>query len=541
MNSKRDSFFHPRTLIAVSLVMLIWIFWQNRMQKKYGKQKSTPSVESNEKTTNQISKAQQKIESNSTSLPLLKDLEQKESIWIYDKEDIGIQISSWGMGLKLLQLKKYVDRNKKQISFKSHLPGYPYDFSVAIEDSSGKKDIPYFQFIRSTSDKLEGIAHLKGIEIIRKITILEDNYTLLSEIYLKNKLQSASASSASAFSLSLVEKEAKIKKRSLFNPNFQYQNSIIHYKNKLVRTDLTKVKNDVFNQVDYIAFENQYFVKSLLNKSDFYPSVRIFPKENYVQTYLVYKLDPTQMDFKITNSMYIGPKHIDLLKVSDEKLTSIVSYGFFDSLAKPMLFLLKWFYKFIKNWGVAIILLTLFVRILLMPLNIFSYKSMQSMQAIQPLIKDIREKHKGDSQKINQEMMLLMRQYKVNPLGGCLPILFQFPVFIALYQVLGQSIELYQAPFMFWIKDLSLKDPFYILPLLMGISMFVQQKITPTTMDPAQAKIFMFIPIFFTFLMLNLPSGLTLYIFISTLFGILQQFFLMKGSAKSNNHVPASL
>ena len=129
---------------------------------------------------------------------------------------------------------------------------------------------------------------------------------------------------------------------------------------------------------------------------------------------------------------------------------------------------------------------------------------------------------------MNKEMMLLMKDQKVNPLGGCLPMLLQMPVFFALYQVLGQSIELYQAPFFGWIQDLSLKDPFFVLPVLMGISMFIQQKITPSTMDPAQAKIMQFIPLVFSIMMVSLPSGLTLYIFVSTLFGVTQQQIFMK-------------
>ena len=153
---------------------------------------------------------------------------------------------------------------------------------------------------------------------------------------------------------------------------------------------------------------------------------------------------------------------------------------------------------------------------------------MKNMQKIQPLLTSVREKHKEDPTKMNQEVMALMKEHKVNPLGGCLPILLQLPIFIALYQVLGQSIEMYQAPFMWWIQDLSLKDPFFVLPVLMGVTMYLQQKFTPTTLDPTQAKIMMFMPVVFALFMVALPSGLTLYIFISTLFAVIQQKILMQ-------------
>lgn len=158
---------------------------------------------------------------------------------------------------------------------------------------------------------------------------------------------------------------------------------------------------------------------------------------------------------------------------------------------------------------------------------------MKGMAKIQPQMKELRVKYKDNPQKLNQEVLRLMKEAKANPIGGCLPMLLQIPVFFALYQVLGQSIELYKAPFMLWISDLSLKDPLFVLPILMGITMYAQLKITPTTMEPAQQKVLMFMPFLFTGFMLALPSGLTLYIFISALFGVLQQIYFMKDDIKA--------
>jgi len=239
------------------------------------------------------------------------------------------------------------------------------------------------------------------------------------------------------------------------------------------------------------------------------------------------------LDLKYT--AFAGPKSYDLLKTIDDHLPLVIDFGMFAIFARPILWLLKFLNEIIGNWGFAIIALTIIVRVIVLPFNAYSYKSMKVMQKLQPEMTRIREKYKDkppeQKMQMNQEVMELMKRHKANPVGGCLPMLLQLPVFFALYQVLGQSIELYQAPFIFWIQDLTLKDHFYVLPILMGASMFVQQKITPSTMDPQQAKIMMWMPVIFSFMMVSLPSGLTLYIFVSTLFGIIQQYLMMRDSS----------
>lgn len=212
----------------------------------------------------------------------------------------------------------------------------------------------------------------------------------------------------------------------------------------------------------------------------------------------------------------------------------------FAVIARPILKLLKLIHEGVPNWGLAIILLTIVVRLIVLPFNIYSYRSMKVMQKLQPEMNRVRERYKDlpadQKLQMNQEIMDLMKKHKANPMGGCLPMLLQLPVFLALYQVLGQSIELYRAPFFLWITDLSSKDSYFVLPVLMGGAMFLNQKMTPTTMDPAQAKIMMWMPLIFSFFMISLPSGLTLYIFVSTLFGIGQQYYFVR----DRNAVPAA-
>jgi YidC/Oxa1 family membrane protein insertase len=212
----------------------------------------------------------------------------------------------------------------------------------------------------------------------------------------------------------------------------------------------------------------------------------------------------------------------------------MVDYGWFGILAKPMFWLLTKFYAVTKNYGIAIILLTIVVRILLFYPSLKSAMSMEEMKTLQPEMTALREKYKKDPQKMNQEMMRMYKEKKVNPLGGCLPMLLQLPFFVALYNVLSVSIELRQAPFLsFWIKDLSVYDHFYILPVLMGVSMIVTMKMTSTSVDPAQAKMMTVMNVLFIFLFAWLPAGLLLYITLSNVLSIVQQIYVRKIIAAS--------
>jgi YidC/Oxa1 family membrane protein insertase len=227
--------------------------------------------------------------------------------------------------------------------------------------------------------------------------------------------------------------------------------------------------------------------------------------------------------------LYAGPKSFTLLEAHGHGMEQMVDYGWFSILAKPMFWLMRQFYVITKNYGIAIILLTIVVRILLFYPSLKSATAMEEMKKIQPQLLAIREKYKKDPNRMNQEMMKLYKEHKVNPVGGCLPMLLQLPFFVALYNVLSVSIELRQSPFIFfWIKDLSVFDPFYILPVLMGVSMIFTMKMTSTTVDPQQQKIMMFMNIAFIFLFAWLPAGLLLYITLSNVLSIVQQLYVRR-------------
>ncbi len=237
----------------------------------------------------------------------------------------------------------------------------------------------------------------------------------------------------------------------------------------------------------------------------------------------------TDASNELNGSLVFTKKSYDHLESLGSNLHLAVDFGILGIIAVPILRGLQFFYKYIPNYGIAIILLTLIIRLITFPLQWKSFKSMKQMQKIQPEITKIKEKYKDEPQKMQKETMALFKKAGANPLGGCLPMVAQMPIFFAFYKVLYAAVELVGAPFLGWINDLSVKDPYFVLPVLMSAVMFLQQKLNPSTSaDPTQQKVLMFMPLIFGFIMKDLPSGLVLYICVSTIFGIIQQLFVYK-------------
>lgn len=235
---------------------------------------------------------------------------------------------------------------------------------------------------------------------------------------------------------------------------------------------------------------------------------------------------------------FVGPKETAKLDAAPNLLSKSIYFGWFSFIAKPLLVALKFFYSFLGNYGLAIILLTLAIKIIFLPLSYKSFKSMQQMKKIQPLVEDLKQKYGDDKEKLQRETMNLYKTYKINPMGGCLPLLVQMPVFFGLYQALLNAIELRHAVFIkflpftdkLWLADLSAKDPFFITPIIMGLSMFLQQKMTPAAGDPTQAKMMMFMPLIFTVIFLNFPAGLVVYWLVNNILSIAQQWHQLRGT-----------
>jgi len=224
---------------------------------------------------------------------------------------------------------------------------------------------------------------------------------------------------------------------------------------------------------------------------------------------------------------YIGPKDFKTLNDINPALTDAIEYGWFTFLAKPFFAVTLWIYNYVGNWGWAIVLFTILIKLVLFPLSYKGMMSMQKLKDLAPKMKEIKERYGSDPQKMNQHMMELYRKHDANPMGGCLPMLLQIPVFFALYRVLLNAVELQGAEWILWIEDLSKMDPWFILPILMGASMYLQQKLTPTTItDPMQQKIFMYLPLILTVFFITFPAGLVLYWFTNNLLSIAQQYYI---------------
>jgi YidC/Oxa1 family membrane protein insertase len=240
-----------------------------------------------------------------------------------------------------------------------------------------------------------------------------------------------------------------------------------------------------------------------------------------------------QSSKSIESTLFVGPKLQHVLEEVAPGLELTVDYGVLTILAKPLFWLLEKIHGVVGNWGWAIVLLTLLIKIVFYKLSETSYKSMAHMRKVQPRLQAIKEQYGNDRQKLNQAMMDMYKKEKINPLGGCLPILVQIPVFIALYWMLLESVELRQAPWILWITDLSVKDPYFVLPILMGITMLVQQKLNPTPIDPIQAKVMMALPFVFTVFFLFFPAGLVLYWVVNNALSIAQQWYITRVVIKS--------
>ncbi len=280
--------------------------------------------------------------------------------------------------------------------------------------------------------------------------------------------------------------------------------------------------------VKWSAIQDKYFLSVLMPQK---ASAALAKKEGDKLVSAGVRFPAPATGSTMAMQLYAGPKEYDTLKGLNAGLEDTIDFGWFvfgswglvKAVAKPIFYVLRFLHEFTHNYGVTIILLTMLIKLMFVPLQYKSYKSMKQMQVIQPKVLAIQNKFKDDRERLNKELIKLYKDHRVNPVGGCLPMVLQMPVFVALFNILYMTIDLRQAPFMLWIKDLSVQDPYYVLPIIMGATMVIQQKITPTTMDPMQAKIMLFLPVFMTFLFVNFPAGLVLYWLTNNTLTITQQ------------------
>ncbi|HCY87397.1 MAG TPA: membrane protein insertase YidC [Desulfobacteraceae bacterium] len=382
----------------------------------------------------------------------------------------------------------------------------------------------------------------QGITVQKIFTLKADSYLIDCEILVQNGSDMPVNDSLSFTVPGLFNED--IKKRS----RFAFEGPVAFFDREFTTIDPDDIedKDTYAGTVGWAGYTDRYFLTAVMPAAPESATLKLsYDNDIVVNRYIqpMERLDPgKQATYNFT--LYMGPKSYKVLGQYDNLLKKSINFGWFDIIAKPLLITMNYIHDVIPNYGIAIILLTILIKLIFWPLGTKSYKSMSEMKKVQPLMMEIREKYKDDKQRMNQEIMGLYKTYKVNPASGCLPLLVQMPIFFALYRMLYMAIELRHAPFVGWINDLSgperlfnfdfaipfMEAPYGIpvLTLLMGASFLLQQKMTPTAGDPMQAKMMMFMPILMTVLFINFPAGLVLYMFVNNIISMGQQFYTQK-------------
>jgi YidC/Oxa1 family membrane protein insertase len=394
------------------------------------------------------------------------------------------------------------------------------------------------------SDKSKEISFVwtspQGVVVEKKFLFSPETYMLGLSVTIKNI---SGKTLRDSLILTLV-REAEVEQSRY---GFTGPSALINNKLKQIKTKKIKDKNLYTGNVKWVAVQNRYFMSAIIPDEPVDAGMHLYMDNKTLQNRYVQpeSVIDSGAEHVFKYKLFFGPKSMKVLKSVDYDLVKAVYFGVFDIIAKPCVWIMNFLYdNFISNYGIAIIILTLFTKIILWPLGNKSYKSMAEMKKIQPLMAEIKEKYKDDKKRMNEEVMGLYKTYKVNPMGGCLPMLAQIPIFFALYRMLYEAIELRHAPFFWWINDLSAPDrlfrfdisiPFMqapygipVLTIIMGASMFIQQKMSPPMGDATQAKMMMLMPLVFTVMFINFSSGLVLYWLVNNVISMAQQYYIQK-------------
>lgn len=525
-----------RTILAVVLVVLLWSAYSLFFAPQQQILPATPV----EKTTEveQVKPATAKVETvtNSSSPNIVVDAGQEESFVTVSSDYYDVKMSSFGATVSSIVLKKYKKTNDLDSDLFNLLSADSFELStLKVSGSEGlylPANLNYKPLdsrktieIKNENVVVSFVASVNDLIVVKNYTFYPASYSFDINVQLTNN---STRQVGGRLNLSLVTPWNKDDKSQMYT----FVGPVTYDGEDLQEDKPGDLENSprIYKQnVVWSGYTSKYFLNAINPKDTtgelFITSGSGFVENKFTSAPISLLTDQkTSFDY----SSYFGPKQDEYLLASGHQFEEAIHYGFFHPLSKPLMVVLKFFYGFIGNFGFAVILLTICIKLIFWPLTQKSYKSMKGMQKLQPEMKKMREKHGKDKQKLNQEMMSFYKDNKVNPLGGCLPMLIQIPVFFALYRVLLGSIELRHAPFMLWITDLSAKDPYYVTPLIMGVTMFLQQKMTPTNMDPTQEKIMLMMPVVFTFMFLNFPSGLVLYWLTNNLLTILQQYLIRR-------------
>ena len=550
-----------RLLIAIVLSALIFLLWQLFFVDKDANQQSAKKTEQPPVKEEQVKESKpypKEQEVAAVDKTPITDTEISASARIprnitVDTPFYQVQLSEEGGGINSFILKKYREKVAKDSPLQELIPQKDSIATVLLgfagKSLPGLDNAVFSAGLNADTVNIQDAAQEitfawesdEGVVVEKTYKFSPDSYLIGLDVTIKN-----GSDRSIQDKLFIALKSAAPTDKRMYG--FEGPSALINEKLEEVKIKDIAEKSTYTGKVTWIAVQDRYFMMSVIpDQVEEEAGMRLFLKEDDLLE--AQYLNPagdirpgTQHTYQ--HSLFFGPKSMNILKNAGHDLGKALNFGWFTVLAKPCVWLMNRLYSVIPNYGIAIIILTLLIKIVLWPLGSKSYKSMSEMKKIQPLMKEIREKFKSDKKKMNEEVMGLYRTYKINPLGGCLPMVVQLPVFFALYRMLYQSIELRHAPFFLWIDDLSAPDrlfhfnfsiPFMeppygipVLTIIMGATMLLQQKMSPPMGDPTQAKMMMFMPLIFTFIFINFSSGLVLYWLVNNILSISQQYYIQK-------------
>lgn len=558
-----------RIIIAIALSLIVFLAWdfffsgegdlkdQEKKAKVVQIEKETQKEETQQKPYVKEQNDEGAKELVENKIKLLKE-EKTTRIITVNTPLYSVKISEKGAIFKSFILKNYREAVEKDAPYKEIIVKKNKEGSIILGlKENSIKGIEKAIFVSNLNEDTINIVNEErkvafswespeGIIFEKVFLFSPEEYTIGLNVNIKN---GSSHTFNDKIKLSLI----KYFKQEKAMYGFEGPSALINNKLEQIKTKKLEDKSIFSGDFKWIALQDRYFMSSILplnNEDAEEGTMKLLFKDNILEAHYILPnimVNPGTQK-KIEYKLFLGPKSMKVLKKTGHSLDKAIDFGMFDILAKPCLWIMNFLHdNLIQNYGIAIIILTIFTKILLWPLGAKSYKSMGEMKKIQPLMAELREKYKNDKKKMNQEVMLLYKTYKVNPLGGCLPMVVQIPVFFALYRMLYEAIELRHAPLFLWINDLSAPDrlfnfdfsiPFMqapygipVLTIIMGGSMLLQQKMSPPMGDPAQAKMMMFMPVIFTVIFINFSSGLVLYWLTNNLLSIAQQHYIMKKHA----------
>jgi len=550
-----------RIIIAIVLSILVFVIWDFFFSGKEDikKQEKKAEVVQIEKETKkeETYKKPQPEELIENKDELITE-EKAARIITVDTPLYSVKISEKGALFKSFVLKKYREAVEKDSPYKEIIVKKNKKGSIILGlEENSIKGIENAIFSSNLNEDSVNVVNEnrkivfawespEGIIFEKVFSFSPGEYTIGLNINIKN---GSSQTFNDKINLSLI----KYFKQEKAMYGFEGPSALIDNKLEQIKTKKIEDKSIFSGTFKWIALQDRYFMSTILpeNNADAHEgTMKLLFKDNILEAHYILPtitVNPGTQK-QIRYKLFLGPKSMKVLKKTGHSLEKAIDFGMFDILAKPCLWIMNFLHdNVIQNYGIAIIILTMFTKILLWPLGTKSYKSMGEMKKIQPLMAEIKEKYKNDKKKMNAEVMGLYKTYKINPVGGCLPMVVQIPVFFALYRMLYEAIELRHAPFFLWINDLSAPDrlfsfdfsvPFMqppygipVLTIIMGASMLLQQKMSPPMGDAAQAKMMMFMPIIFTVIFINFSSGLVLYWLVNNVLSMAQQHYITKKNA----------